>query len=400
MKKTINLNMISLILLFLFALNFINMESRIILVLAAWVIFVVGMNRFYLSINAIILFFFSIFFYFISAIYRNEYVTFYLVPFLLGPVLGYLTGYGMLTAEKGNEEKTFVRLLFAIILGRFAHGVLNIFVSNGFVDVERNGTDFWTRRILAATGQGALMTLAISLFFYAIFIVKKKDMMKKILLCAMVAVAIYNSIMSASRTALIIMLIVFVICFLYMLFSSGFTQKKKMILFFAVFFLVFAIVLIYSLNVFSIRTQIENSPLYIRLTSPEEYESGDENRYEMIVNAIRIGITHPFGDGTNDTAHNLWLDTFKQTGWLTFVLLLAFTIGVLVDLKRVLSHKRVPTELKYLCLSLFSAILINFAVEPIMKGMPYYFVVFCIMAGALHRYLVCITSEKVLINEQ
>ena len=47
----------------------------------------------------------------------------------------------------------------------------------------------------------------------------------------------------------------------------------------------------------------------------------------------------------------------------------------------------VNEEIKYLILSVCTAVLINFAVEPIMKGMPYYFTVFCIMGGAMRKYV-------------
>ena len=89
--------------------------------------------------------------------------------------------------------------IFIIVFGRFTHGFMNMIISGGFVDYNRNGMDIWTNSVIAATGQGALMSLCISLLFYMLFVVNRKNNFKmKIILFIAVIFAIYNSLVTAS----------------------------------------------------------------------------------------------------------------------------------------------------------------------------------------------------------
>ena len=389
---------ISYMLLYMFALNFMNMESRIILLLFLVIVIWKEKGKINITKNAIIILLFSFTFYGISTIYHSEMITFYVLPYLGGPFMGYVCGYVMMKYNRNNPSVHLKKIIYIIIFGRFTHGALNFFASHGYKNVIRNGNDFWTKSVIAATGQGALITMMISLLFYSIFILKKNQIVEKYLVISCVFFSALNNFKSASRTAILIMIIVFLVCFIYMVFISKESIKKKIVFLLMFLMCTFTCVVSYNYDLINVRTKWENTALYQRINTSTDFEKGDENRKKMYVDAVKVGITHPFGDGTLNTAHNFWLDILKQTGWIPFTFCIWLTVNIVKNWLFIMKNKKTNRGLKYFLLSVNTAILINFAVEPIMKGMPYYFVSFCIIAGAMDRYIKIIRKE-VRINE-
>ena len=66
--------------------------------------------------------------------------------------------------------------------------------------------------------------------------------------------------------------------------------------------------------------------------------------------------------------------------------MVTFTVVAIHDVLKIVKNSSILLENKYLILSICCAFLINFFVEPVFKGMPYYFVDFCIFAGMLNIY--------------
>lgn len=201
------------------------MESRIILILGSIILIFFRNFKIELTKTYVYLFMFCLTFYLISVFYHPENITFYIIPYLLSPCLSYLIGEEMLKWDKGDYNKQLKKILYLVIFGRFFHGFLNIIESNFFVGINRNGQDFWTKSILAATLQGTLITLSISLFFFSIFVVKNRK--EKILILLAVFISLFNSFATASRTAVIIMIVVFISNCLYYLFCSKYSLNKK-----------------------------------------------------------------------------------------------------------------------------------------------------------------------------
>ena len=352
MKKLTTSELVMYILLFLFAANFINMESRLILIVAVSV-FILTSPRFYLDFGFGAILIFSLVFYLISVYYHPEYLTYYLIPYLLAPGLGYLAGNKIYkinhTSQNINASIRSVTLI--IVLGRFVHGILNLLVSGGYQTYNRNGIDVWTNSVLAATGQGALITLSISLLFYSVFVLKWREAKSsKLILVGSVILSIYNSIMTASRTALIVMVIVLIINIIYMIFSSDMGIKKK-----TGRLLIIAIVCVGSYvlfvnNVLGIYDKWESSPLYERMNLSTGYLEGDENRVNSIKETLTNAWDLPFGDGSLDTAHNLWLDVLKQVGWIPFLLLVIFTVFAIKQVVDIMCSKNVSKDNKFLIL--------------------------------------------------
>ena len=384
-KLKINDIFIGLI-LFLFSMNFINMESRLVLVLFLSVFLLYKFIC--IPKKSILLILFSILFYIMSVYYHREFLTYYVLPYLLAPTMGYLVGSTIINKCSFENLDNMVRYyIFIIVFGRFTHGFMNMIISGGFVDYNRNGMDIWTNSVIAATGQGALMSLCISLLFYMLFVVNRKNNFKmKIILFIAVIFAIYNSLVTASRTALIIMIIVFVVNIFCTVIMRSQDSKLKIKRIFKISIFVVIAVLLYSNNAFQIKERWENTPLYERISDETGYQSGDEYRKESLFKTIEEAYKYPFGDGALDTTHNLWFDVLKQVGWFPFILLVTFTVVAIHDVLKIVKNSSILLENKYLILSICCAFLINFFVEPVFKGMPYYFVDFCIFAGMLNIY--------------
>lgn len=389
------------ILLFLFSINLYNLESRIIVFLFLTILLEIlnSGRKLYIpaTTTSIVLFLFCCIFYLFAAIYNPAMWTFYILPFFLGPVLGYTTG--LLILETSNYEKSLKDIVMVIVFGRFCHGLLNMIISGGYVGFNRNGLDFWTKDIIAATGQGALMTMSISMLFYSLFIVPNSKFLKKISIITMVILSIINSVLSASRTAILIMIIVFVICLLIFSGKSIENNKENQNIIIKSGLILLVLILMFKNNLFGITSYWEATPLFDRLTTESSYQLGDENRQYMLNNAVASSLFNPFGDGDmSSTAHNLWLDVLKQTGWGTFGLLVYFTHRVLKNLYLLIKDKSSSIDIKSILLSVIIGSLINFSVEPIFKGMPYYFVAFCIIAGVLEKYIILKREKRKIFN--
>lgn len=377
-----------LLILFLFSINFFNNESRILIILFVLVMWLVHEWKLPITATGMLLGTYSVIFYGFAAVYNPSMMTFYIIPFLVGPFVGYSIGIVLMRILALDREKALKVVIYVIIAGRFLHGLLNFMVSDGYSGYLRNGVDFWTHSTLAATGQGALMTMSISLLFYGVVILKKNTMLEKIVVLVAVALSVLNSLMSASRTAIIIMIAVFLTCFIVYIFLSKENGPDKVKMIIGLLILAFFLIVLYRFDVFRIRTYWEKSPLFERITTESDFLEGDENRLKMIMNAFNSAWNNPFGDGDmTTTAHNLWLDALKQTGWIPFILLVIFTVIVVRQVIKVLRCDSVSKETKYLVFSVVLGALINFAVEPIMRGMPYYFAAFCIIAGAIEEFI-------------
>lgn len=378
---------ISIFLLFLFSLNFINMESRILLLTFVALMLITPRWKLPITTTGFILALFSISYYLFAAIYNSSMMTYYIIPLLVGPFIGYSIGVILLDNSYQDYSKGLKIIIYTIVFGRFIHGLLNFISSSGYTGYIRNGLDFWTNSIIAATVQGTLMTMAISLLFYSVFVVKKSNIFEKAATLLCVIVSLVNSLLSASRTAMIIMVLVFILCAITYIFISNEEKSKKRKLIVGMVVLGLLFFWVYQSNTFGVKSYWESSPLFERINNASYYEEGDKNRMDMLAVTISGALNSPLGNGDmSSTAHNLWLDVLRQTGWIPFVLLVIFSVMTIIKMIRIIRSEGVPTDIKFLLFSVLTGTLLNFAVEPIFKGMPYFFVSFCVIAGAMERY--------------
>lgn len=403
MKITLSGKYVTIISLLVFAMNALNYESRLLPITFLVLIILEG-PRFPINRGTVYLFSFSITFYIISVMYHPEMITFYILPYLIGPTLGYAIGGKLLCVSSKEEAVNITKAtIFSIVTGRFLHGALNFFVSDGYRTVIRNGIDIWTGTVLSATGQGALMTLAASLLFYGLFIMPfEHNKARKLAVITMSSISFANYLMSATRGGLYIALIVFVTeSIIYLLFErKNIKQRRRIIILLTV--LVVLVCFESTTGMLGIRDALNQTALLTRIRNEEDVGLSNEGRVMMLTDVLAKASDLPFGDGELSTAHNLWLDILKQTGWIPFVFLAIFTAYIIRRFWLLEKDLQQPLEIRYLVLAVALSACMNFFIEPVMKGMPYYFVGFCVIAGAVDGLIVetrsCLNKEKIVLK--
>ena len=64
-----------------------------------------------------------------------------------------------------------------------------------------------------------------------------------------------------------------------------------------------------------------------------------------------------------------------------------YTIGTIKTLIRFLKSKFIQNNIKYIILSIYFGLTLNFMTEPILDGVPYMFVMMCILNGVTKKVL-------------
>lgn len=311
-----------------------------------------------------------------------------LLQFLIAPILAYFFGY-ILPQRSTFSCKT---MFFSLAFGTFFHGALNYFYSlnGGLEEGQRNGLDVWSDEVLSATHQGALFTMCSSLLFYGLFIEKSKKL--KIIIVLSTMIGFLNALNTATRTLVYLTILMFILnIFLYLYFHE-FNKKVILKLLFVVIFCCFFVVLLYIGDVFNMKSTIENSSLFSRLTSDyhQEYMESGDPRFTRMVYMLQNMIYYPLGGNhmheVVSYAHNLWLDAGDDAGIVVALLLFSYSLSTTFTVLKLITKKNVPTEEKYICFSLYTGLMINFMLEPVLQGFQYLFISLCVLNGGT-RYL-------------
>ena len=86
-------------------------------------------------------------------------------------------------------------------------------------------------------------------------------------------------------------------------------------------------------------------------------------------------------------AHNLWIDVLYATGLIPFFFLVLYTIKSIQNIISIINNKTVDLQFKIVIFSIFSGCFLNFMVEPILEGVPFMFILFCLFNGMTRKYL-------------
>lgn len=87
-------------------------------------------------------------------------------------------------------------------------------------------------------------------------------------------------------------------------------------------------------------------------------------------------------------AHNLWIDVLYAAGLIPFLFLLTYTLKSIINLISILNIDSMNNkDFKIFIFSIFVGYLLNFMVEPILEGVPYMFLSFCLFNGMIRKYL-------------
>ena len=171
------------------------------------------------------------------------------------------------------------------------------------------------------------------------------------------------------------------------------TRKKgKMRLIAIVLAVVLLVLFAYELNLFNVRTYIEQSPFYERFfTSTSVEEINSDSRLEKKLYYLENMDKFWFGGGNLrlevDYAHDIILDTYDEAGIFAFLAMIGYLVLSAFRLLRCITDKALPFELRNTILCVYVIVYLEFMVEPILLGMPWLFATFCLIDGYVGRIL-------------
>lgn len=378
--------------LFLFSLNFMNRSNYIYVAL----IFIAGVYMYKKNIKISLtseFFILTICFTSYFLIYANYfYVSLQsFITYWIGPISGYFIGYHIIN-KRGNIDSNKVN--FAIVWGLFIHGMLNMIL---FISGGNNGRvipDIWLGIGILATLQGTFFTLISGLLFYSLYITK--SILNKIILIVAILFSIYSTLQTASRTLLIIVIITLLVNIAIYIFLNKIKLNTLLNIIIKIILSGLVITICYTSNLLQIKDIYENSQLYKRVNSEHQLSLQEDGRFEMYKEVSKEMFNYPMGGDKMPVigyAHNLWLDTAKMVGIIPFFLLLIYTIMTILTLLKFIKNKYIQDEKKYLITSIYISMTLNFMVEPILEGVPYMFIMMCIINGST-RYILDSTKRR------
>lgn len=309
--------------------------------------------------------------------------------------VGYLVGLLVVqTAEPRNVQLR--RLILALVAGMTTHGVLNAvtnFLNFGWHPVGRSLPDFWSGAVLAATLQGTLFIPLVGFAYYGLAIRQGNRMIPVLTAACLLVAAVYNFI-TASRTIFVVGLITLGACAVSSLWLRPTRHRKSVMM--VVLGGLLIVTTAYQLDLFQLRSMVDESPLIIRLTAPDSSTLAEDSRLTRWAYVLGHFWDHTTGglyfQASIGYVHNLWLDAYDTAGLFALLMLGGFTIGAVALLWRVVRKGEVLAELRVLLVGLWIAFLAQFMTEPILDGMPTLFVVFCVLVGGVSS----LRSEAVL----
>lgn len=322
----------------------------------------------------------------------------------------YLVGYNLSQNHKtGETSRGFLSvnksysLLKAVAWGSFVHFLLNYFISIG-TDVGRNTTDIWTGEVFSATGQAALSCLMLGLSVAMILLPAKRS--GRVLgIAALILMFSYNLIL-ATRTMFVIVAAVFMVGSIYYLKNTkNISQRARTA--YIVLTIVFAFIVIFialvSANIFGLQSLIFESNLFERFAGFSYSELLDSDRLGRKMFYIRNMFRYPFG-GFNmrrsfGYAHDLLLDAYDEYGALSLILLIMILIKGIKNLITFCKNDRIamPYRISFLCV--YTAVLLEFCVEPIFAGMPWLFVCYSLINGCIAGINISYRQKKSIPGE-
>lgn len=333
-------------------------------------------DKILVSKNLILIIGFAVSYYIISMFYEID-----VSKISIACVLSYYIGMMLIEISK-NKEKSVITYTYSIAIGFFIHAMANYIINIGTQD--RNTIDIWTGVGRSATLQATMLTMIMGSSFYSLVALKNK--LHKLIITIFIILSLSYNLILGTRTLIIVSVVSFIVsCITFIILNRRniflvLKNGKTLLIVIIVIFLVFIS------NFMGIREKIENTKLLRRINKPYSTEEADENRVQTLFLAFNSILEHPMG-GNNERigelkyAHNMWLDVGKQAGIIPFVLLSLFTIISLWNVIKIFKNEKFSNEFKVFLAGIYSAVLLNMAVEPIMQGEPLFFIMFCMIIG-------------------
>lgn len=303
-----------------------------------------------------------------------------------------------LMSYQASRKKSLGQVSFFVVIltmGMAAHGVLN-FVYNVANDIDwqyGKALDIWSKTLSASTGQAVNFTMIIAIAFWAIMLQRKK--LLKISVIILLILSLIYDILIGGRTFLVL----FVIALLWGLFSNAYFSNPKMFFrrkmlhtLIIVLGISIVVVILFNNNVFGIKAFYEDSYLYKRITEHGATLQNDERMgrklryFSMIGESIWGGnvLSQDLGIGN---AHELWLDILDDAGIIPYFFIVLYTICSTKRFVKICKNSAVSAKEKVLFSSLYVIIILQFFVEPILRGSPILLYSYIMIDASIARYI-------------
>ncbi len=379
---------IALFCIFLGALNLINRYYYFIYI-AAIVLIVYPGKKFCFDKDFLVLMCFSMSL-LIFDVGNQSRVTDMIKPFAFP--LCYIMGTSIFISEDSDsldfeaETKKAFWIIYVIAAGSFMHFLLNMIINRNADD--RHVIDYWTRREMSATGQAVLACFIVGVAIAFLFskVSRKKKLVAVISLLLVVA---YNLIL-AGRTLFVL---VFILVGFALLYNSITFKKMNLKILFVIIFAIFVVFLLYSNDILGVKTSFENSNFYNRFfDGSNNQELDDDKRLEHKIAYLKYFLDYPFG-GRNikrlygHRAHDLYFDTHDSAGifaLISIVIYIGFSLNRMIQCHK---SRMLSFESKLLILSIYLITNIQFWLEPIIEGVPWFLAAYCLFDGSVAQLL-------------
>lgn len=384
---------IILFLVFCFAISLFNAGGYIVAGLTL-VYLIMNYKLINLTKNALFLMLFS-------ATYMITYFAYFqfemnvFVNFFWGPIACFL--FSKLLVEKSTRKNILIILIAVISIGFFTHGILNFFkyiTQYGWYYEKRIAVDVWRNEIISVTCEGMYFTFTTSMAIGSWFI--KCKPIYKILLIIPFVLSLVATVAFSNRTLLYVSAILLIIGFIRSMASKEIPFRKKMRTVIIILVAAVIIIFVFATDLFGLTTIVQDSNIWQRLMDVES-----DGRVQIWQSFFEQCVSHPFGGQTIQLAneasytHNLWLDVYYKTGLIPFVAIIIYTVRVIYQLFKLQKiNDSKFSKIKAIFIFIYIGVIINFSVEPVFDGNPYFFLCFIMMNGAVEGYIERFESEK------
>lgn len=308
---------------------------------------------------------------------------------MIYPICFLLLGY-ILVEKDINFNKTH-SYIFVIVFTMSIFGFLSVKnalaiygnIESVIFSIGRSALSVWDDSLISATILNMNFSLALSLASLILLPfreVKQGKLIKGIYIICLL-LSIYSISVLGNRTGVVIIVLSFMFS---ILFSSKLSVRKVANLL-GYLFLFLILLFLYDLNVFNVKSNLENSILYNRFDG----NVMDNPRFTAWEKSLKGVFENPLGGKQTNIplnyAHNMWLDVGYEGGFLPFLLLLIFTLISIVPLFVFINRNDNPKILKRMFIGFYTAFFITFTVEPVMQGGFVYFSIYSFMVGIIQR---------------
>lgn len=307
----------------------------------------------------------------------------FLFIYLLFPACFYLIGKKLMLKTDSYLEIFFLFFALSVLFSfsAVASVTLNL-LEGGFLQTDRTIPMFWNGKNMKATAMGAYLTYNMTI--PGLLLNYQQKIRKTFILFAAIifVVTLFCVFRLGSRTQMVISLASFLISFFFILPNQNTKSNFRLIISLIVLFGGFLVFFPIDLDADYL------SVLGSRLQESQNAGSAGGRTARWLKSLEHI-FSHPLGWEIEafGYSHNMWLDVARYTGVISFILLVVVTVRFYIKTLKAIRLRKEALLVNSQILVYSIASFLIFFVEPIMEGLFFLFVSFCMFQGMIHAYI-------------